>query len=77
LTSPTNGTGSNGYVFGQGDTTGFSAFLLGDVTLAPTAVRLNQTAVSLNASWLLLSLAGATILLLVTGWQLRSRRMNV
>jgi hypothetical protein len=77
LTSPTNGTGSNGYVFGQGDTTGFSAFLLGDVTLAPTAVRLNQTAVSLNASWLLLSLAGATILLLVTGWQLRSRRMKV
>jgi hypothetical protein len=74
LTGMVNGTGSNGYVFGRGNTTGFSAFLLGDTNLAPTAVSLNHISATAPSSWLLLSFVG--FMLVLTGWQWHHRRQN-
>ena len=76
LSNFTNGTGSNGYVFGSGDTLGFSAFLLGNSINAPTAVFINQMAVTSPSNWQLASLVGAITLLIFTSWQLRFRRKN-
>jgi hypothetical protein len=74
LTGPTNGTGTGNYVFGRGATSEFGNFLLGG-NLVPTAVNLNQTAVSLPSNWLLASLIAA-MLLLLTGWQVYKHRVQ-
>ena len=66
LTNISTGSGSNGYVFSRGDTTGFSAFLLGDTNFIPTAVKLHTTSATQTLPRLWFGLVTAITLLLAS-----------
>jgi hypothetical protein len=72
LTNLSTGTDSGSYAFAQGDTTGFSPFLLGGPN-APTAITLiDFSAASTSTGYLLLA-ALIALVLLITGWLIRRR----
>ena len=72
LTGVTNGTGSNNYIFAEGDTPGFSTFLLGDAGFSPTAITLSQVGVVSGMSALWVVLVGL-LLLVSAGWWVRGK----
>lgn len=74
-TARTTGTGTNSYVFAQGDVPGFSGFLLGNVNVVPTAITLGQMTTAQPASWVGVGLVGLLLLLLTAGWLKRVSRM--
>jgi hypothetical protein len=73
LTNLSTGNDGGSYSFGQGDTTGFSPFLLGGPD-APTVITLIDfsAASTSNGYWLLLAASIASALLIV-GWHLRQK----
>lgn len=72
LTGVTNGTGSNNYIFAEGDTPGFSTFLLGDAGFSPTAITLSQVGVVSGMGGLWVVLAGL-LLVVSAGWWVRGK----
>ena len=74
LTNVTNGTGSNNYIFAEGDTPGFSSFLLGDTNFSPTAITLEQVGVIQGTSWLWVALTGLLLLVSAAWWVKRVAR---
>lgn len=72
LTNITAGTGSNNYYSVQGDTPGFSNFLMGDTNFSPTAITLSQVGVVSGMSALWVVLVGL-LLLVSAGWWVRGK----
>jgi hypothetical protein len=70
-------TGNDGaaYVFSQGDTNGFSSFLLGNTNAGPTAIQLKifQATSHQNSYWLFIILLGLFVGVLLLRWILKQR----
>jgi hypothetical protein len=72
LTSLSTGTDGGSYAFGQGNTTGFSPFLLGGPN-APTAITLIDFSAASTSNGYLLLVAPIALALLIVGWRLRRK----
>jgi len=68
LTNIVAGTGSNNYYSVQGDTPGFSSFLMGDTNFSPTAITLSQAGVVSGTALVWVILTGLLVLVSVGWW---------
>jgi hypothetical protein len=76
LTNLSTGNDSGSYAFAQGDTPGFSPFLLGGPD-APTAITLSEfSATSTSNGYVWLLATSSVLALLIAGWRFRQRVRN-
>ena len=76
LTNRTTGTDGGSYAYAEGDTPGFSSFLLGQQGLGPTAVTLLPTTTTHNAPIILFTLLTLLSGLTILAWHKRKKTAN-